>query len=277
MKSSARILGDAPDRSYAAKLELFSRFAAPEFCQIFSDLALPSRGMVLDLGCGTGLTTSLLAEALGPDVGLVGLDLSLPHLQAARQQHDLPLVQADAEQLCFREGVFDCIWSCNTINHTAKSVDVLRSLKRHLRINGRLVLAQSGFLPEMFFAWDSHFDDAVRTACHQYYRERYGLQLDDTKKLRSIVGLLHAADFDDVNVRTYVVERVQPLSQADRDYFQRAVFEGLWGEKIRPFLGSADLGKLDRYCDPNSSDYWLERTDFHHIQTITVCEGRIPA
>ena len=124
MKLSERVLGDGPGRSYAAKLELFSHFATRELRRIFADLTLPSRGAALDVGCGTGLATELLAEALGPDVMLVGLDLSLPHLETARRRHALPLVQGDVDRLCFPEGTFDFIWSCNTINHAAKSVDV---------------------------------------------------------------------------------------------------------------------------------------------------------
>ena len=36
------------------------------------------------------------------------------------------------------------------------------------------MLAQSGLLPEMYFAWDTPLDDAVRRACHESYRARYG-------------------------------------------------------------------------------------------------------
>lgn len=274
MRHSKRPLSDSPDRSYAAKLELFASFAAPELQRIFADLTLPSRGMALDLGCGTGLGTALLAEQLGGEVGVVGLDLSLPHLQAARREHALPLVQCDAERLCFREAAFDFVWSCNTINHLTDSVAGLQSLRRRLRDDGRLALAQSGLLPEMFFAWDAPLDDKVRTACHRYYRERYELRVADTAGVRAILGLMHAAGFKGIAIRTYALERTQPLSAADRDYFQHALFEGTWGEKIWPYLELTDIEKLRRYCDPDSPDYCLDRRDFHHIQTITVCAGQ---
>ena len=37
------------------------------------------------------------------------------------------------------------------------------------------------------------------------------------------------------------------------------------------FADSRD--RLRRNCDPSSADYCLERADFHHLQTLTVCEG----
>lgn len=271
-----RWLGDAPDRSYARKLDLFGRFAAPELRRIFADLDLRDCVATLDLGCGTGIATALLAEQLGREVAIVGADLSMPHLEAARRHHSLPLVQGDATRLGFRDVAFDLIWACNAINHVANRVAVVRALRRHLREGGRLVIAQSGLLSEMFFAWDAGLDDAVRAACHRYYRERYGIVAADTDGLRALVGLLRAAGFDAVSVRTYVIERVQPLSESDREYFRHAVFEGTWGERIAPYLEPPDREKLRRNCDPASADYCLDRDDFHHLETLTVCTGVEP-
>ncbi len=274
MGQSTRLLNDSPERSYAAKLERFAKFSAPEFHQIFSDLDLPSRGMALDLGCGTGHAMTLLTRALGSEVTLLGLDLSEPHLQMARLQHAHPLVQCDAERLCFRDEVFDFVWSCNTINHLRDGIEGLKSLRRILRQGGRLVAAQSGFLPEMFFAWDAPLDDAVRLACYEYYRERYDLELSDTAGIRGVVGMMQAADFKNIVTRTYVIERIQPLSPTDRDYLENVIFQGTWGERISPYLKKDDQEKLRRYCHPDSPDYCLNREDFHHLQTLTVCQGK---
>jgi SAM-dependent methyltransferase len=273
LASNSRLLGDAPDRSYATKLELFGRFATPDLRRIFADLRPPAAGAVLDLGCGPALTTALLAEQMGPDAQVVGLDLSLPHLRSARRQQILRLVQGDALSLAFRADAFDLIWACNTLNHLGDVPAALHALRRCLRADGRVVVAQSGFLPEMFFAWDAPLDDAVRLACHRYYRDRYALKIADTAAIRGVSAVLRAAGFRSLRTRTHVIERMQPLSDADRDYFRRAIFEGTWGERLDPYLGADDRDRLRRNCDPSSADYCLERADFHHLQTLTVCEG----
>jgi SAM-dependent methyltransferase len=269
-----RPLGDAPDRSYAEKLELFGRFLAPDLRRVFADLRVPAGATVLDLGCGPGLTTELLVEQAGATVNVVGADLSLPHLRAGRRQRSLRLVQSDASRVAFRNGAFDLIWLCNTANHLGNPAAALQDLRRCLRPAGRLVLAQSGLLPEMFFAWDAPLDDAVRLACHRYYRERYGLAIEDTAALRAVIGRLRAAGFEDVRARTYAVERTQPLSAADRDYLQHAIFDGTWGERLAPYLGAEERDRLRRNCDLQSPDYCLDRADFHHLQTLTVFEAR---
>ena len=49
------------------------------------DVAAPRRGdAVLDVGCGTGLVTHLLAERVGPKGSVVGIDLSARMLDLAR-------------------------------------------------------------------------------------------------------------------------------------------------------------------------------------------------
>jgi ubiquinone/menaquinone biosynthesis C-methylase UbiE len=271
-----RPLGDSPDRSYAGKLERFSRFIEPELQQIFSDLQLPSSGVVLDVGCGTGLATAVLAQNVSDDVTVVGLDLSFPHLRSARLVHDLPLIQADMERSCIKDRSVDLIWCCNAINHTADAEIVLRSLQRCLKHDGRIAMAQSGLLAEMFFAWDAHLDDALRSACHEYYRERYGLSCHATADVRGLIGVLHRAGFDEVESKTYIIERTQPLGSIDREYFQHAIFEGLWGERLRRYIDADIERKLDVYCDTRSPEFWLHRTDFYHLQTLTVCQACVP-
>ena len=271
---SSRPLGDAPDRSYADKLERFAQFAEPELRQIFAGFGLSPTAAVLDLGCSTGLSTGWLAQACGGKARVVGADLSLLHLQAARRDAGYEIVQTDAAHPCFRSGIFDLIWCCNTMNHLADPVGAVAALRPLLRPSGRLALAQGGFVSEMFFAWDKALDEAVRAACHRYYRERYGLTSLDTARSRGLVGQMHAAGFRDVRVHTHVIERIQPLAPSDRDYFRVAIFEGAWGSKIRPYLAAEEWDKLQRYCEPGSREYCLDRADFHHIQTLTVCEGR---
>ena len=270
---SVRPLGDAPDRSYVRKLERFARFAEPELRRVFANLELAPGAVALDLGCGAGLATRWLGEAIAGGY-VVGADLSLPHLEAASAHH-APLVQADGGRLGFRDAAFDFVWACNTVNHLGDPVDALRRLRPLLRRGGRIALAQSGFLPDMFFAWDAPLEDAVRLACHRAYRERYGLKADDTAGVRGLVRLLRAAGFASIEARTHVVERLQPLRDSDRDYFRHAIFEGAWGDKVLPYLSPDERARLQRNCDAGSPDYCLDRPDFHHVQTLTVCEGRV--
>ena len=271
--ASSRPLGDAPYRSHAGKLERFARFIAPELRSVFAGLALEKGARVLDVGCGVDNATHMVANLLGSEALVVGVDLSLPNLRAARIPGQVGLVRADAAKLCFRDATFDLIWSCNTLNHLSDPVAALVAMRAALRPAGRIVLAQSGFLPEMFFAWDAPLDEAVRRACHRYYRERYGLVEQDTARIRGLVGLMQRAGLRVGRVHTVAVERTQPLMESDRAYFEETVFRESWGDRLRPFLNDEEWQALCHNTDPASDEYCLDRDDFHHLQTLTVCEA----
>ena len=136
---------------------------------------------------------------------------------------------------------------------------------------------QSHFLPEMNFAWDVRLERAVTDACHQYYRDKYDLNVRDTSAARRLVGAMHDCRLCDVRASTSVIERQQPLCGADRDYFLHTVFRGYWGPKLQPYLTPEDWEQLQRLCDPESPDYCLDRADFHHVQTLTAVVGVAPA
>jgi ubiquinone/menaquinone biosynthesis C-methylase UbiE len=98
---------------------------------------------VLDLGCGTGLTLPILAEAVGPTGRVVGVDLSTEQLERARQRiiaagfQNVSFVQTNAEELDLGEQ-FDGILSTYTHDIMTSALAVERAVT-HLKPGGRLV------------------------------------------------------------------------------------------------------------------------------------------
>lgn len=271
------LLGDTPSRAYGDKLSLFNRFAEPEIRQAFAGLEVQPGTRVLDAGCGIGLATSWLAEDVGASGLVMGCDLSGPHLRIARNKakgENVAFVHCDIATAPFQPGSFDLVWCMNTINHLNDPVTGVKQLAATLRSSGRLVLAQSGFLPDMFFAWDERLEREVTRAVRQYYRDKYGLSEQATTAMRGLVGLAQRAGLSTVATRTVVIERAAPLTETDREYLQRAVFDGYWGARLRPYLAPEDWSEVERLTDPDSAVYCLDRSDYHHIQTLTMVVGQ---
>ena len=278
--TSGGLLGDTPARMYANKLELFNRFAEPEIRRLIGELHIAPGSRALDAGCGAGLTTAWLSEQVGPSGRVAGCDLSGPHLRHARTNagtgEECPLfVQSDIAATPFLAGSFDLVWCANTINHLSDPVFGIRQLAATLRPGGRIALVQSGFLPDMFFAWDERLEREVMLAVRRYYREKYGLNEHDVTAMRGLIGLAQRAELVQVSSKTVVIERTAPLADVDRDYLLHTVFNGYWGERLRPYLNDDDWREVQRLCDPTSSAYCLERPDFHHVQTLTMVVGRV--
>ena len=109
-----------------------------------------ARGLVLEIGVGSGLNLPLY----GPAVERVfGADpspalLALARARGARAPLPVHLIRAAAEQLPFRAGAFDTVvmtWTLCTVADPAAS---LAELRRVLRPDGRLLFVEHGLAPE---------------------------------------------------------------------------------------------------------------------------------
>jgi len=75
--------------------------------EALSDLDLPSRDRVLDVGCGTGELTRVLAAETDGEV--VGVDADPDLLRVAREETGLPVLAGDATRLPVRDDVADLV------------------------------------------------------------------------------------------------------------------------------------------------------------------------
>jgi SAM-dependent methyltransferase len=275
--SSAGLLGDTPARDYSRKLSLFNSFAAPELRRLIMGLGLRPGMRVLDAGCGTGEALNWLLGEVAPTGAVTGIDLAAAHADAARlhASPQIPILQGDLLDARFSPASFDLIWCVNTINHLRDPAQGVERLAVLLRPGGRIALGQSSLVPDMYFAWDSRLERVTNEAVRRYYRDRYGLEEHDLAAVRSIVGLLRRAQLHRVTARTVMIERVSPLKPADEAYLVEAIFQGTWGERLRPYLSGDDHAEITRLCDPQHAQFALRRPDFHFLQSFTLVTGEI--
>ena len=97
---------------------------------------------VLEIGCGSGVHTKLLAEA-GAQVTAVDLtptavELTTNRLTLAGLLADVR--EADAESLPFADASFDFVWSWGVIHHSERTDRVISEVARVLRPGGRFGL-----------------------------------------------------------------------------------------------------------------------------------------
>jgi SAM-dependent methyltransferase len=270
-------LGDSPSRDYSQKLNLFNAFAEPEIRQAISSLGLRPGMRVLDAGCGTGEALGWLQEAVGPTGTVVGVDISAAHVAAARHHasHHIEILECDIVSAPLAASSYDLIWCANAINHLHDPVLGVECLTKLLRAGGRMVLAQSSLLPDMYFAWDSRLERLTNEAVRRYYRDRYQISETDLRAVRSLVGILRRTRLRNVSARTFLIERVSPLGTADEVYFLEAIFRNTWGERLKPYLSNDDYAELARLCDPQHPQFALRRPDFHFLQSFTLAVAEI--
>lgn len=100
---------------------------------------------VLDIGCGTGAISLQLASQVGPSGRVLGIDISAPMLERARERAandaSADFVLADATVHAFDPASFDLLVSRFGVMFFADPVLSFRNLRAALRPKGRLVFA----------------------------------------------------------------------------------------------------------------------------------------
>jgi ubiquinone/menaquinone biosynthesis C-methylase UbiE len=102
---------------------------------------------VLDVGCGTGIALAEIAELLGPEGTVVGLDPSSAMLDQARARlHDaacrVELVQGSATSTGLASDRFDAVRTERVLMHVAEPVTALAELARVTKPGGTVVLVE---------------------------------------------------------------------------------------------------------------------------------------
>jgi SAM-dependent methyltransferase len=115
------------------------------------------RPVLLDAGCGTGATLSML-QSYGP---AFGVDLSSDALGFCVKRGLKELTKASVLRLPFQSGQFDCVVSMDVLYHQAVSDDLsaVKEFHRVLADGGKLLLN----LPAFEFLRSEH-DRAIHTA-----------------------------------------------------------------------------------------------------------------
>jgi ubiquinone/menaquinone biosynthesis C-methylase UbiE len=115
-----------------------------EITEAALEFAAPQEGeSVLDIGCGCGTSTFLLAFKAGRDGTAAGIDISVPMLNVARaramaQNAGIEFVEADASSHDFQP-VFDLVFSRFGVMFFADPVSALANIRKAITPGGRLV------------------------------------------------------------------------------------------------------------------------------------------
>jgi ubiquinone/menaquinone biosynthesis C-methylase UbiE len=139
MSTFERWLVKSPFRVWLQRREIraFARWAA-----------LPPGASVLDMGCGTGVSTALILDTLRPQ-RLAAFDFDPSMVALARRrlarrlhEHDLDLTVADATRMPYEDRLFDAVFESGVVHHIPDWRAALREVGRVLKPGGRFCFAE---------------------------------------------------------------------------------------------------------------------------------------
>lgn len=247
---------------------VYHRVSDPQFTwgkTVLERLPLRGNETVLDVGCGTGRLTEVLAERL-PHGRAIGVDQSTNMLATARTamrasvRGRVTFVRADASALPVVARA-DAIFSTATFHWVRDHDRLFRSLFTALRPGGRLV-AQCGGGPNI----KRHHDRAAALMRQPEFARYYDAWTDpwEYADAGTTTARLEAAGFADIMARVIPAPTVFP----DRAAFVEFVTNVIFRHHIAPLPDDArKRAFVDTLADaaaadpvPFEVDYW--RLDF---------------
>lgn len=199
---------------------------------------------VLDIGCGPGSITLDLAEIVGPNGRVVGVDFAAGAISAAeeaaarRGDARTQFMLGDIHELDLEPASFDVVHAHQVLQHLSDPVAGLRAMARYCKPGG-IVAARDADYSAMFWFPESPGLDRWRATYASAARSN-GAQPDAARRLRSWA---RAAGFEDVSVSSSTWTYATPEStswwgsgQAARvrrsDFAGQAVAQGLTPEEV---------------------------------------------
>lgn len=270
------------DEPFTASLERMNRFQEPLAAAIIAECGVPRGSRGLDVGCGAGLWTRWLAEAVGTGGHVLGLEPDPKRVVAAKELAGTPsgggaiaFDVGDATALTLASASVDWAWLGDVLHHVVDTAAALRELRRVVRPGGRIAVKESQVPAAMFLPGQPELERRIQVAEIQRTLDE-GAGRSFQERRQTTPGALRAAGLEDVAIRTWVLQRRAPLAPADQDYIQRTVFSRNWGERLRPLLSADDWALRTAVCDAESPDNALRRPDYWCLYPITLFVARVP-
>jgi demethylmenaquinone methyltransferase/2-methoxy-6-polyprenyl-1,4-benzoquinol methylase len=274
---------DLPEEPFERSLERRNRFEEPEARRLIADLALPAGSRGLDVGCGVGLYTLWLAEAVGAAGQVIGVEPKAERVDAARETTAaagrpaarLAFQEGDATALPFPDRSVDWLFCGDALHHVPDTGRALREFARVTRPGGLVVIKESQALSAMYLPGHPDLERRLQQAETERSRAEAGEQSFQERRQRTL-GSLREAGLARPEARSYLLQRRAPLAPVDREYIQRVVFDRNWGPRLAGFLSAEDRARVAALCTPGAPGHVLAGPDYWCLCPITVFTARVP-
>jgi len=258
---------------------LMDALREPVLRRVIQALGLGEGSRGLDVGCGPGLPTRLLADAVGPAGHVTGLDIRCDMVAQATQCAEpqgwsgrVSFRHGDVHDLPFGDNEFDWAWSSDCVGYASMDpLPPLREMARVIQPGGTLAVAawSSQQLLPGFPQLEAHLN-ATAVGIAPFTSG----QRPERHFLRGL-GWMEEVGLSEVRARSFVHGVQAPLEPDERDALA-ALLDMRWGG-AQSAVAPEDWDLFMLLCDPNSPQCILDAPDYHGFFTYTLFCGSVPS
>jgi demethylmenaquinone methyltransferase/2-methoxy-6-polyprenyl-1,4-benzoquinol methylase len=255
-------------------LEQANPLREPTLRSIIAALSFAPGSRGLDIGCGIGLQSMLLAEAIGPNGRVTGLDISTELLDYARSKiaasplaDRIDFQRGDMHRLPFPDDSFDWVWSADCVGYP--SGDLLPTLKEIARVvkpGGRIALL--AWTSQQLLPGHPLLEAQLNATCSAYAPLLRGT--DPAAHFMRALRSFSKAGLVEAQAQTFIGEVQAPLS-AELRVALASLIEMLWN--VPAEAPEADRAEYQRLCRAASPDFILNLPEYYAFFTYTLFSG----
>jgi demethylmenaquinone methyltransferase/2-methoxy-6-polyprenyl-1,4-benzoquinol methylase len=232
----------------------------------------------LDVGCGDGSLTLLLAGSVLPAGSVTGVDLSAEQIARARDTaagldigHHVSFREGDMRDLPFEDDSFDWTWSLDCVGYVpVDPLPVIDELVRVVRTGGKiatLVWSSQQLLPG-YPSLEARLNGTSAGIAP------FQKGSDPANHFMRTLGWFRAAGLENVSTQTFVRSIQAPLDTQVRAELH-ALLNMRWSG-VLPELSAEYRAVYTQICDPESPAFILNLPDYVAFFTYTLFQGNLP-
>jgi demethylmenaquinone methyltransferase/2-methoxy-6-polyprenyl-1,4-benzoquinol methylase len=273
------MMRESPETSrYMHKLNITNPLFEPLYRRVIRDIRLPKGSRGLDVGCGIGLQAILLADEIGSEGEVIGLDISSEFLARAEKNIEeaglcgrVSFKAGDMHKLPFADKIFDWLWSASCVGYNApEPVPLLKETARVIKPGGKIALLiySSQILLPGYPLLEAKLNATSAGIAPFTVDRRPG------SHHMCILGWFRELGFVKPEARTYVHDIQAPLIDDIRDAVA-ALIDMRWGEE-NPELSPEDRDSFRKLTSLESPDCIMNRPDYYAFFTFSLFQAKIP-
>jgi ubiquinone/menaquinone biosynthesis C-methylase UbiE len=262
----------------AKMLSCMESLRRPVVQAIISSSAIPEGSRGLDVGCGIGLQTLLLAQAAGPDGHVTGMDISallLTIAQALTRPAGL-VVRVSYQlgswnQIPFGSCTFDWVWSMDGAGYApSEPLATIHELARVIKPGGRLILGNwsSQCLLPGYPALEARLNASPAGIAPFMNDARPDMHFMHTLSWMQQAGLVNA------RAETFVQTVYAPLTPDQREALTE-LFAMRWGT-AESDVSPEDWQAYLQLCQAGSPEVILNSPGYYAFFTYSMFYGTVP-
>ncbi len=224
---------------------------------LLRDFSFPENPTVLDVGCGTGLTTFAVVKKCGGRGTFCGIDISPRMVEQAQVSakaqglSNCEFVAGDAETLDYPDNYFDVVFSNAVFHWFLNKLSALNEMYRVLKPGGHVALRFNGgdFLKEgfeIFIRLEEQYPEFLMSPSWKEIRKHHSMSLEDAYDLFEQARFRDVRMYSRKDIDYYKVSKAMVLKNAAWQFWQIGFPPDILDRIAQKFIEEAQKASTDK-------------------------------